>query len=109
MAYCGPRGLPHSFFLGGPHRWTDADRDKALAWAAQERSRCGGCGTRKAEWDEKRGGDRKAYRAEADICPGCEQTERKQHQLTSDEAWKHQRGKRVVLVPNGDGGGRGRS
>ena len=98
MAYCGPRGIPDSFFLGGPYRWTDLDREKALAWAAHDRATCRGCGTRKAEWDEKQGGSRTAFKAAPDICPGCEQVERVQHELANDQTWKHQRGKRAVLV-----------
>jgi hypothetical protein len=72
MAYCAPRGIPHSHFLGGPLQWTELDREKALWWLIHDRQRCPHCGTRPDEWDEKAGGDRHAYRAEPHHCRGCE-------------------------------------
>lgn len=96
MAYCGPRGIPHSFFLGGPHGWTGDDRDKALAWQEMDRQTCRGCGTRPEEWDPKQGGDRKAYVAEVRVCPGCEVRERGEVAL-NDPATKSQRGKQLVM------------
>lgn len=72
MAYCAPRGIPHSHFLGGPNRWGPDDRDKALAWQLHELERCPSCGTRPAEWDPARGGDLHAYEAVTVHCRGCE-------------------------------------
>lgn len=50
MGYCGPAGLPHSQFLGGPAVWTDTDRELALAWDAMRRATCPRCGTRHDQW-----------------------------------------------------------
>lgn len=78
MAYCGPRGIPHSHFLGGPLVWTASDRDKALAWQRRENSRCPSCGTREDEWDR----DEDAYHAVMLRCPGCEQRQRVEKAIT---------------------------
>jgi hypothetical protein len=67
MAYCGPRGIALSAFLA----WSQGDQDAALAWQAREGSRCGGCGTHEADWDD----DNRAWVPEVHICPGCEQLE----------------------------------
>lgn len=98
MDYCGPRGVPHSHFLGGPAVWSDMDREKALAWQDKDRRTCGGCGTRREQWDTKQGGDRRAFIADIDICPGCEQVERMQN-VASGPEYESVRGKRVVLRP----------
>lgn len=92
MAYCGPRGIPHSAFLS----WSKADRDKALTWLARDMAACPACGTRDAEWDPKRGGSRDAYRIEFHECPGCVEKERAQEA----PELKEQRGVRPVLVKN---------
>jgi len=76
MAYCGPRGIPHSHFLGGPLHWTAADRDKAIWWQLRQADTCPSCGTRGEEWDEARGGSRNAYVPELARCRGCEVTGR---------------------------------
>jgi hypothetical protein len=94
MAYCGPRGIPHSVFLGGPAGWTQDDRDKALAWQELQRQTCHACGTRAEEWDPDQGGDRGAYTFEIAVCPGCEQAERTESAMATDE-WKSQRGKKI--------------
>jgi hypothetical protein len=94
MAYCGPRGIPHSVFLGGPPGWTPDDRDKALAWQEMQRQTCTSCGTRPEEWDPEDGGDRAAYLYEVVVCPGCEQAERTEAVMHGDH-WKSQRGKKV--------------
>lgn len=92
MAYCGPRGLPHSEFLG----WSAADRDKAIWWHMRDRAACPSCGTRPEEWDPGRGGSRDAYRADLHECPGCVERERAQ----DAPELKEQRGLSVVLVRN---------
>lgn len=71
MGYCGPRGIPHWHFLGGPNVWTQHDRDAALWWLVHERERCGSCGTRPREWDPKQGGDLRAYEPKTEDCRGC--------------------------------------
>lgn len=96
MDYCGPRGIPHSQFLGGPPVWTQDDRDKALAWAELDRQTCRGCGTRPAEWEPSKGGDRHAYEFLPDICPGCEQRERTEVVMRGPE-WADQRGKTIKV------------
>jgi len=77
MAYCGPRGIPHSVFLGrvvraGDAEWLPSDRDDALAWQAHENGRCGNCGTHPEEWRE----DPLAFHAHLNECQGCKQRER---------------------------------
>ena len=68
MAYCGPRGLEYEEFI----EWGQLSQDLALEWNARERPKCGHCGTHPADWDEKRGGDFNAYRAEWHRCRGDE-------------------------------------
>lgn len=90
-------GIPHSEFL----RWDQDDRDKAVWHYLRERDRCGTCGTRRAEWDEKRGGNRRAYVAELERCPGCEQLEAAHAALAADRRkGVVGRGVHVVLRPN---------
>lgn len=69
--------LPHSAFLA----WSKDDRDKAIWQYVRERQRCRGCGTRPAEWSAEQGGDRNAYVAAVDRCPGCEVLEIKRDNL----------------------------
>lgn len=64
LEYVVPLGIPHSAFLG----WDPADQDKALAWIAEQKKVCKGCGTRKTEWKH----DKFAYVGQIEICPGCE-------------------------------------
>lgn len=44
MAYCGPRSIPYTEFLGGGEGWDDYSRSAALAWQRHESERCSGCG-----------------------------------------------------------------
>jgi hypothetical protein len=74
MAYCGPRGIPLSEFMG----WSDRDQDEALAWQAWESRRCPECGTHPEDWDERQGGSRYAHHAEIFTCQGCVEKERMQ-------------------------------
>lgn len=64
LAYCVPKGIPYSTFLG----WSDEDRNAALDFEAAMRTVCRSCGTRAAEWAE----DRFAYVGQFYSCPGCE-------------------------------------
>ena len=68
MAVCADYKISHSHFLGGPNRWTPADRDKAIWWYVREKERWGSGGTRKADWDA----DRLAYSPKKVRCRGCE-------------------------------------
>jgi hypothetical protein len=78
MAYCGPRGIPLSVFLGRPVRpgvdpeWTASDQENALAWADFEARRCNNCGTHPDEWAD----DKYAYHAHLTECRGCKQQQR---------------------------------
>jgi hypothetical protein len=73
MAYCGPRGIPLSAFLG----WAAGDQQAALAWQAYESRRCTGCGSHPDDWDPELGGDLRAYRAVTRICQGCVELQRR--------------------------------
>lgn len=86
MAYCGPRGLPRSHFLGGPDRWTSADRDAALTWQAQQDRTCPDCRTIPGDDDS-----REWFVA---VCPGCEQMERAAAQL-QDPTTRNMRGQKL--------------
>ena len=63
MAYCGPRGIPLSTFLG----WAVDDQAAALAWQADDASRCPNCGTAEWEWEQDGLG---AWVAETRVCAG---------------------------------------
>lgn len=87
MRYCGPRGIPHSHFLGGPPVWSALDRDKALWWLIHDSETCPECGTRPEEWAEwePEDGDRgKPYLAELRKCWGCQERSRLQERVTDD-------------------------
>ena len=74
MDYCGPRGISRSFFLGGPHEWTESDRLWALAWQAAQRERCPHCGTYGDEWRDEKGRilDEPPWVVDSITCGGCE-------------------------------------
>jgi hypothetical protein len=73
--------LPHSWFLGGPFRWTDDDRDKQLAWQRWDAERCQHCKTRRDEWLDEHGREVRPppYEAALQRCPGCHAGEREMH------------------------------
>lgn len=70
MGVCADYQIPHSFFLGGPHEWTQLDRDKAIWWKFRSKQVCGSCGTRADEWKQ----DPYFYVAQTVRCRGCELT-----------------------------------
>lgn len=70
MAYCGPRGIPHSVFLD----WDIDDQAKALGWMAEENQRCNTCGTAPWEWER----DVNAFDAVTQMCLGCAAVENAQ-------------------------------
>ncbi|TKJ24367.1 hypothetical protein [Blastococcus sp. CCUG 61487] len=86
MAYCGPRGIPLSVFLGrvvgpGDPAWLRSDRDAAVEWAAHEARRCGSCGTHPDDWAD----NRHAHHAHlSDQCPGCLQKHRRTEAVGKD-------------------------
>lgn len=101
LSYCGPAGVPHSHFLGGPLVWSEHDRELALAWATRRDATCSSCGTRRDQWDR----DRNAFVPADDRCPGCNEIREAERQLPREAI---EAGVRVVLVPSSeveDGGG----
>ena len=52
LAYCVPRGIPHSFFLGGPNEWTAEDRGKVHSYRIRENERCLQCGQFSGDWQD---------------------------------------------------------
>lgn len=67
LQICNEYGIPHSEFLA----WEPEDRAKAKAFVIEKAQRCAMCGTAPWEWDEKQGGDRRAYEPVESFCPGC--------------------------------------
>lgn len=95
MAYCGPRGIPLSVFLGrvagpGDPVWLPEDRAAALGWQAFENRRCGRCGTHPDEWSE----DQFAYHAHLTECTGCRQMQR----LSATDEAKQGEGRYSILA-----------
>lgn len=89
---CVAYKIPHSEFLS----WSRSDRDKAIWWHVREQERCGSCGTRKAEWDPEQGGDRLAYTAVKQRCPGCEAQQRAETSISKSDG----KGIHVQMVRN---------
>lgn len=90
MAVCSHYRIPHSEFLG----WRDSDRSKAIWHYVRQQEACPSCGTRAEEWDESKGGHRRAYIARKQRCYGCEA--RQQTEATIDPE-KDGKGVHVVL------------
>lgn len=87
VRYCAQVGLPLLRFLGGPDVWTEHDRDVALFYTRMQDETCPKCGTRRAEFDPRLGGDPHAYCAVQFRDRGCELLEQE-----------------VALVPKGERG-----
>jgi len=68
LSFCNEAGIPHSFFLGGPLRWSQDDRAKAVAFLIEKATRCTMCGTAPWEWEA----NRYAYEPVIKLCRGCE-------------------------------------
>lgn len=98
MGYCGPAGVSHSEFLGGPPGWTEQDRELALAWAMRREATCGSCGTRRDQWTR----DADAFVPTETRCPGCEEIRMAEQQLPKEAL---EQGVRVVLVRASDDDG----
>jgi len=76
LAYCAPRGIPLSVFLGrvvwaGHPQWTQRDAQAAVLWEIEQNSRCSGCGRPRSESmvDEK---DAPDYKVTVTKCWACE-------------------------------------
>lgn len=69
MAYCVPKGIPHSVFL----KWNEDDQDKALGWELYQRQLCSGCGTEPSEWVDEDGFPvfPPPYQPNSTRCYGC--------------------------------------
>lgn len=100
LGVCHHYRVPHSEFL----RWPDSDRDKAIWIWLRERSACSSCGTRPDEWEPAKGGHRRAYRADLEICRGCQALDARSKALT--EKQRGESGLQLVLkrreVTNGE-------
>ena len=81
-----PLGIPHSEFLG----WDPDDQDKALAFVRDSATRCGGCGTRKDDWED----DPDAFVGWHETCPGCERLEQEKNNVAEGKM-----GVRFRLLP----------
>ena len=92
LAYCVPKGLPHSYFQGGPSKWTQDDRDKALAYEREMHARCSGCGTRPDDWRE----NPDAYVGDVEICQGCARLEQERQNEVGQQP-----GAKFRLIPLG--------
>lgn len=96
LALCREYRIRHGEFLG----WPADDQDKALAYERYDRSVCGGCGTRRDEWDPAAGGDRNAYVAATDTCPGCQVRGDLEHDLRERDMAMS--GQFVALLPRAE-------
>lgn len=88
LDYCVPLGIPHSAFLS----WSPIDQDKALAYRREMRTVCGGCGTRKVEWEQ----DSNAYVGHLEYCEGCSRRAAEDDNLPQGQV--ERRGWRTGLV-----------
>ncbi|MEU6054236.1 hypothetical protein ABZ829_27920 [Streptomyces xanthochromogenes] len=80
----------------GDGTWSALDRDKALAYAAYQRTVCPSCGTRHEDWDHGLPGEEDAYVASVQRCVGCQVIADKQAEL-KDEPDTH--GTKIALLP----------
>lgn len=74
MRLCNEWHMPHSVFSD----WQVDDQDKALAMFVYERQRCTGCGIHPMDWPDP---TEPMFTAEAEVCPGCAETDRYQRHL----------------------------
>ena len=74
MRLCNEWHIPHSEFL----KWAVEDQNKALAFFAYERQRCGSCGVHPMDWPDP---TEPVFDAVAETCPGCAETDRYQRYL----------------------------
>ena len=93
MAYCGPRGIPYTTFLG----WDPLSQDAAIAWAIRENDACGGCGLHRSELLDADGVElrHQPYEAVALYCPGCAAREKMDKSLGDER----RPGVHVAFIP----------
>lgn len=93
MQVCETQRVPHSFLLGTRRpRWTQQDRELALAWQMRKNATCPGCGTRRDEWDR----DDLAYIGDVHTPDrGCRELQLIDDQITDEE---RKAGVRAILV-----------
>lgn len=91
-------GIFHSDFLAR----SQDDRDKAIWAHVRKQQACPHCGTRPEEWDPDKGGHRRAYLAEVQVCRGCQAIAERQKGL-DDKQTRH--GHHIVLKRREANGG----
>ncbi|ANZ17453.1 hypothetical protein O1L44_16280 [Streptomyces noursei] len=82
MAYCAPRGIPYSVFMGrdvapGEPAWTEEDTALAIEWQRIQDTTCAGCGQPLAECLTDDGG----YETAVVRCHGCKAKEKRAEEL----------------------------
>lgn len=111
LRFCADRGIPHSWFLGGPYSWTEADRWKALVAHAEQP--CSRCGTYSWEWqyqDEEGGWHRRKdapWEADYWTCMGCKEFDGLMHAATDGGRQQAAHGLQVRWFPVNGGRSRG--
>lgn len=96
MALCRQYQIPHSHFMGGPLRWTELDREKAMDYEIVLKQMCPKCGTLEEDWisEDRRPLDEPLMAATLRHCYGCEEVEKIQ-----ESAPKRARGVYPVVIP----------
>lgn len=92
MAYCGPRAVPYSTFMGWGEGWDPLSRTLAIEWVKREADKCRGCGVPWDDWFVDGKPDESAYVSEKYVCPGCSKNEMAKD--SKDAAGTHVRLKR---------------
>jgi hypothetical protein len=99
MDYCGERGIPLGWFLGGRYEWDDFSRDAALAWDHDRRLRCSTCNEYDDEWRDAKGlrleGRRAPKVVTEYVCPGCAAIELHHN---ADENKERTPGAKTILI-----------
>lgn len=95
--YAAERGIPLSVFQGrvvadDEPEWLPNDRDAALVWLTESKSKCSRCGTWDWEWDN----DPNAWEADIWRCRGCEGIDVQQRRLRADTNSRHD-GKQIRM------------
>lgn len=78
-----------------PQQWLETDLGYALAWQADKRATCTGCGTRADEWDE----DEIAYIGDQIRCEGCAAIAQEQNNIPKGPDGSPRPGVHVYLAP----------